>query len=95
MSDETPWVIKGVSERTRQRVKAYAADRGLTMAEAVERIVNMALGVEHPEPPTDATVIASLLARADAMPSLPKEDAPDLADMIRKIISEELDKRGG
>lgn len=41
--EETPWVIKGVSERTKRRVKAYAAEQGLTMAEAIERIVERGL----------------------------------------------------
>ncbi len=37
--EDTPWVVKGVPAEIRQRVKVLAAEKKITMAEAVELIV--------------------------------------------------------
>ena len=48
MPDEkTPWVVKGVPEYIRRKVKIYAVQRGMTMAQAVEQIVNSAIPGEE------------------------------------------------
>ena len=44
MPDETtPWVVKGVSAETRKKVKLYAVEHDMTMAQAVEQLVSTAL----------------------------------------------------
>lgn len=42
---ETPWVVRDVPEQTRRKVKVYAASHGITMAKAIEEIVNRATTV--------------------------------------------------
>jgi tRNA A-37 threonylcarbamoyl transferase component Bud32 len=42
--EQTPWVVKGVPNRTRRLVKVYAAERNVTMAEALEQLIDAALG---------------------------------------------------
>lgn len=39
-SDE--WHIKGVSQETRRKIKIFAVSRGLTLAEALDRLVELA-----------------------------------------------------
>src|SRR5258708_30810415 len=41
--EKTPWVVKGVPEKTRRSVKVYAAQQGITMAEALEQLVKTGL----------------------------------------------------
>jgi excisionase family DNA binding protein len=40
--DEKPWMIRDVPEHTRRKVKVFAADRGLTMGQAIESLVDIA-----------------------------------------------------
>jgi hypothetical protein len=40
----TPWVVRDVPEATRRKVRVYAAQHDLTIAQAVERLVGLALG---------------------------------------------------
>jgi hypothetical protein len=40
--ETTPWVVKGVPEHTRRLVKVFAAQEGITMGEAVERLIAIA-----------------------------------------------------
>jgi hypothetical protein len=42
-TDETPWVVRDVPGQTRRLVKIFAAEQNLTMAQAIERLVNIAL----------------------------------------------------
>lgn len=45
MADELkPWVVREVPDRTRRIVKMYAAEHGMTMAQAVEALVDNARG---------------------------------------------------
>lgn len=39
-SDQTPWVVKGVPDRIKRVVKSYASAHGLTMAAALEFLVD-------------------------------------------------------
>ncbi len=41
--EQSPWVVKGVSEKTRRQVKSYAAQVGVPMADAVETLVRAGL----------------------------------------------------
>jgi hypothetical protein len=37
------WHIKGVSPETRRKIKIFAVSRGLTLAEALDRLVELAV----------------------------------------------------
>ncbi len=39
----SPWVVRDVPEETRRKVRVYAAEHDLTMAQAIEALVNLAL----------------------------------------------------
>lgn len=50
MPDETsPWVVKGVSQSTRRKVKVYAAEHDMTMAQALEVVVGNGADFEPQE----------------------------------------------
>src|SRR4051812_17808362 len=40
----SPWGVRDVPEDTRRKVRVYAAQHDLTMAQAIEELVNSALG---------------------------------------------------
>lgn len=44
MADNT-WRVRNLDEDTRKRIKVYAAEHDITTAEAVKRLVNIALEV--------------------------------------------------
>ena len=41
-NEDKPWVIRGVRVKTRQAVKLYAVEHNMTIARALERMVNLA-----------------------------------------------------
>jgi hypothetical protein len=61
--EQTPWVVKGVPGYVRKKVKLYAVEHDLTMAKAIETLVETALSREHDknkpqEPPSSRPVPA-------------------------------------
>lgn len=51
--EQTPWVVKGVPEYIRRKVKIFAVQRGITMAQAIEQIVDVVIPGEPWEFMTD------------------------------------------
>ncbi len=46
MPDEKAWVIRDVPEKTRRKVKKFAGEWGVTIAEALERLVDSGEKIE-------------------------------------------------
>jgi len=46
---DKPWVVRDVPERTRRQVKAFAAEQGITMGQAIEFLVDATLLEREPE----------------------------------------------
>lgn len=47
MPDTTSWVIRDVPEETRHKIKVYAAQHRLTIAEALEKMIDSELALER------------------------------------------------
>jgi hypothetical protein len=79
-NEETPWVVKGVSDYTRQLVKMYAAANNMKMAEALQLLVSR--GVAAGLRPTNNSAQGVL------------RDMPDeVFEQLIKRVAEETERR--
>jgi hypothetical protein len=71
-----PWVVRDVPEDTRRKVRVYAAEHDLTIAQAVERLVETAL-TANPTNPTNPANRPPQIGRAarEAAEALPESDS--------------------
>jgi len=56
----TPWVVRDVPEKTRHQVRVYAAEHDLTMAQAIEQIVDGYLN--NTQAPLDIPLMEQVIA---------------------------------
>ena len=80
MPDEKAWVIRDVPEITRRKVKKWAGEWGVTIAEALERLVESGEKFE--------TVQAAPTTRTYF-----RVDSPDDMAKLAELIADEMERR--
>jgi superfamily I DNA/RNA helicase len=92
-NDQTPWVVKGVSEDTRRKVKVYAAQHDLTMAKALDTLMEVAKAfVNIDTSPETLRSLAGFSQLIDRLgPKLADEVVTTLIAIHKSTLKNELD----
>jgi hypothetical protein len=81
-----PWVIRDVPEHTRREVKAYAAQHGMTVAEALEYLVGLSLQLNMKANVVGADGQTRKLELGQAVTFEDREEVALIADAILRLV---------